>query len=92
MRTMNSTHLIFTAAVAFAAAVIAHAAPFNALHSFDFNTPGNAEGWAAGGGLTLLEVENGALTAEVSGTDPFTKKNPSEPVTSAGRSLSKRVT
>ena len=37
---------------------------------FDFDETDNAEGWAAGGDLTLLDVENGSLTAEVTGPDP----------------------
>jgi len=37
---------------------------------FDFNANANSEGWATGGNLNLLGVENGALEAEVTGSDP----------------------
>lgn len=37
---------------------------------FDFENAGNSEGWAAGGNLSLLNVENGELNAEVTGLDP----------------------
>lgn len=37
---------------------------------FDFAENANPEGWAASGDLTLLDVENGHLTAQVTGPDP----------------------
>ena len=65
---MNFTHLICTATVAFAAAVIADAAPFNALHSFDFNTPGNAEGWSPVNANTT--VASGTISGTATTDDP----------------------
>jgi hypothetical protein len=37
---------------------------------FDFPSNNSPEGWAAGGNLSILEVQNGLLTAQVTGADP----------------------
>jgi hypothetical protein len=45
-----------------------HASAFNALHSFDFNSAGNAEGWTPTN--TSFIVSNGTTTGAATSTDP----------------------
>lgn len=47
---------------------LANATAFNALHSFDFNTVGNAEGWNPTN--TSFTVANGTATGTATSGDP----------------------
>ncbi|MBE6428987.1 MAG: hypothetical protein E7028_10515, partial [Planctomycetaceae bacterium] len=41
------------------------------LYSWDFNTPGDMEGWRLGGGIGNLEVKDGVLSGTYAGRDPI---------------------
>ncbi|MBQ4144029.1 MAG: glycoside hydrolase family 99-like domain-containing protein [Thermoguttaceae bacterium] len=41
------------------------------LYSWDFETPGDLEGWRSGGGLEKLRIENGALKGTYVSRDPI---------------------
>ncbi|MDO4569606.1 MAG: glycoside hydrolase family 99-like domain-containing protein [Planctomycetia bacterium] len=54
------------------------------LLAWEFNTPGEVEGWKIGGDLKGLVVENGSLYVTISGRDPILFSPPVEIVTKKG--------